>query len=80
MTCTISRLPVVLANTGYSRSTLYLRMNQGLWPKPISLGARAVGWRATEIDAMNAARIAGKADDDLRKLVVKLEAERKLAA
>jgi prophage regulatory protein len=57
-----------------------MRINQGMWPKAISLGARAVGWRETEIVAMNAARIAGKPDDELRKLVVKLEADRKHAA
>lgn len=77
---TISRLPTVLASTGYSRSTIYLRINQGLWPKGISLGARAIGWRESEIAAMNAARIAGKSDDELRTLVRKLESERKLAA
>ena len=34
---TILRLPTVKAESGYSRSTLYLRISQGLWPKPVHL-------------------------------------------
>lgn len=40
----ILRLPAVIARTGLSRSSLYLRISQGTFPKPISLGGRAVGW------------------------------------
>jgi prophage regulatory protein len=69
----ILRLPRVLAETGYSRSTLYLRMAQGLWPKSVRLGPRAVGWPAREVNAINAARIAGKSDDEIRALVTALE-------
>lgn len=77
MTHTILRLPAVKADSGYSRSTIYLRITQGLWPKPVNLGVRAVGWPAHEVAAMNAARIAGKSDDEIRTLVAKLEAARK---
>lgn len=73
----IQRLPAVKFQSGLSRSTLYLRIAQGLWTKPISLGARAVGWPSSEVEAINAARIAGKTDDEIRALVVKLEAARK---
>lgn len=76
---TILRLPAVKSESGYSRSTIYLRIAQGLWPKPVSLGLRMVGWPNSEVTAMNAARIAGKADDEIRALVVKLEAARKSA-
>src|SRR3989344_2604257 len=62
---TIFRLPSVKSETGLSRSTLYLRISQGLWPKPVSLGARAVGWPAHEVAALNAARIAGKTDEEI---------------
>ena len=72
----ILRRKQVQAESGYSRSTLYLRIAQGLWPKPVSLGARAVGWPAGEVSAVNAARIAGKSDDDIRVLVASLELER----
>jgi len=73
---TILRRRQVEAETGYSRSTIYLRIAQGLWPKPVSLGPRAVGWPATEVAAVNAARIAGKSDDEIRALVADLEADR----
>ncbi|MBS0587660.1 MAG: AlpA family phage regulatory protein [Proteobacteria bacterium] len=76
----IQRLPAVKFQSGLSRSTLYLRIAQGLWTKPISLGARAVGWPSSEVEAINAARIAGKTDDEIRALVVQLEAARKSAA
>ena len=77
---TLLRLPAVKAQCGYSRSTIYLRMSQGLWPLAVSLGARAVAWPAGEVSAMNAARIAGKTDEEIRALVLKLEAARKAAA
>jgi len=77
---TIFRLPAVRSETGLSRSTLYLRISQGLWPKPVRLGARAVGWPAREVAAVNAARIAGKTDEEIRALVVKLEADRRTVA
>lgn len=75
----ILRLYTVKAETGYSRSTIYLRMAQGLLPRQVGLGARAVGWPAAEIDAVNRARIAGKTDDQIRQLVLKLEAARSSA-
>jgi hypothetical protein len=46
MTHTILRLPAVKTRTGLSRSTIYLRVSQGTFPKPVSLGGRAVGWLA----------------------------------
>ena len=77
---TIFRLPAVRTESGYSRSTIYLRIAQGLWTKQVSLGPRCVGWPAHEVAALNAARIAGKTDEEIRALVLKLEAARKAAA
>lgn len=76
MTHTILRLPAVKENTGLSRSTIYLRIAQGVFTHPVSLGARAVGWPAHEVAALNAARIAGKPEAEIRALVAKLEAAR----
>ena len=73
---TILRRKQVEAETGYSRSTIYLRISQGLFIKPVSLGARAVGFPAGEVSALIAARIAGKSEVDIRALVVKLQAAR----
>lgn len=77
MVHTILRLPAVKAESGSSRSTIYLRIQQGLWPKPVKLGARSIGWPSSEVSAINAARIAGMSDDEIRALVVKLEIARK---
>ena len=49
MVTTILRLPAVKARTGLSRSTIYLRISNGTFPTPVSLGGRAVGWIETEI-------------------------------
>jgi prophage regulatory protein len=76
---TILRLPSVKSESGLSRSTLYLRITQGLWTKPISLGGRSVGWPASEVVTLNSARIAGKTDKEIRELVQTLEADRKSA-
>lgn len=45
----IIRLPDVQKITGLSRSTLYKRVKEKTFPDRIELGARAVGWRASEI-------------------------------
>lgn len=77
---TIYRLSSVKFESGLSRSTIYLRIAQGLWTKPVSLGGRAVGWPASEVATLNASRIGGKSDKEIRELVVKLEAGRKSVA
>ena len=77
MSQAILRLPSVKAESGLSRSTIYQRIADGLFPKPVSLGARAVGWLSDEVAALNSARIAGKSDADIRLLVQQLEAKRK---
>jgi prophage regulatory protein len=72
----ILRRPRVEEAIGLSRSTIYLRVSQGLFTQPVSLGPRAVGWPAGEVSAINAARIAGKPDEEIRELVAQLEAAR----
>ncbi len=44
------RLPEVMARTGLSRSTIYVRLDEGRFPRPVSLGGRAVGWIEAEVD------------------------------
>ena len=46
----ILRLSQVKEITGLSRSTIYLRMSEGSFPKKIDLGARAIGWLSSEIN------------------------------
>jgi prophage regulatory protein len=80
MVTTILRLPAVLRERGRSRSAHYLDIKDGLFTRPVSIGSRAVGWPEHEVAALNAARIAGQSDDDIRALVAKLEAGRKAAS
>ncbi|MDR0770004.1 MAG: AlpA family phage regulatory protein [Burkholderiales bacterium] len=75
----IHRLPQVAATLGLSRSTVWLRVSQGLLTPPFPLGGRAVGWRSGEIESIASAFAAGKSNDEVRELVAKLVAERKLA-
>jgi prophage regulatory protein len=56
MTHTILRLPAVQA-IGLSRSTIYLRIAEGTFPKPVSLGTVAVGWLQADIEAWLRQRI-----------------------
>ena len=76
----IFRRKQVQAVSGYSRSTLYSRMAEGLWPKPVHLGPRAVGWPAREVKALNEARIAGLSDPAIRELVQQLAIARQAGA
>jgi prophage regulatory protein len=46
----VLRLPAVKARTGLSRSTIYLRISEGAFPRPVKLGVRAVGWLEAEIE------------------------------
>jgi len=47
----ILRRPQVEERTGLSRSTLYLRMKSGKFPRPVNLGGRAVGWLESKVES-----------------------------
>ena len=74
----ILRQKQVEVQIGLPRSTMYLRIQEGTLTRPVKLGARAVGWPQNEIVAINIARIAGKSDEEIRLLVIQLEAARKV--
>jgi prophage regulatory protein len=76
----ILRKPAVVAMTGESKSTLYLRISAGLFTPAVSLGPRSVGWPEHEAQAILAARIAGKTEGDIKSLVSSLIAARKNAS
>lgn len=46
----ILRFPTVIEKTGLSRSTIYLKVSKGDFPKPVSLGANSVGFLETEVE------------------------------
>jgi prophage regulatory protein len=65
---------------GASRAKIHVWRQNGLWPEPVRLGSKSVAWPEHEVDAIIAARIAGKSDDEIRELVKQLEAQRTNAA
>ena len=42
----------VLRRKAIGRSTLYAEIQRGVFPKPVKLGARKVGWPLHEVDQM----------------------------
>ena len=74
------RKPEVLDKTGLSKSTLHLRIAEGLFCPPIPLGGRAVGFVNHEVDAVLSALLAGHSTDQIKVLVVSLVEQRKLVA
>jgi prophage regulatory protein len=74
---TFCRRPQVTQLTGLPESTLYEHTKRRLFMRPVRLGRRTVGWPRHEIEAINAARLRGATDDEIRALVVQLEAARK---
>lgn len=56
------RLPDVEAATGCKKSTLYMLLRQGKFPKPIRLSARMVAWSETAVLQWVQDRIAASAE------------------
>ena len=46
----ILRIKDVIEKTGLSRTTIYKRVKDGLFPKQVNLAGRAIGWREEDID------------------------------
>lgn len=73
----ILRMQAVKAETGHrSHASIYNAINDGTFTKPVKIGERSVGWPSDEVQAINAARIAGKDSSDIRSLVNQLHAKR----
>ena len=73
----ILRIEAVKAETGHrSHASIYNAINIGLFTKPVRIGQRSVGWPSDEVQAINAARIAGMTDAAIKDLVTRLHAKR----
>jgi prophage regulatory protein len=73
----ILRMPAVKLETGHkSHASIYEAIKVGLFTKPVPIGQRSVGWPDYEVVAINAARIAGKSETEIRELVNRLHAKR----
>jgi prophage regulatory protein len=53
----ILRLPDVIQATGESRSTIYKRIADGEFPRPVKLGCKSVGFVEDEVADYNERRI-----------------------
>ena len=73
----ILRMPAVKAETGHrSHASIYNAIKAGLFTTGVAIGQRSVGWPDNEVRAINAARIAGKSEAEIRELVTRLHAKR----
>lgn len=52
----ILRLPQVKVASGLGKSSIYKGVQNGTFPAPVALGARAIGWHQTSISKWLASR------------------------
>ena len=73
----ILRMPAVKAETGHrSHASIYNAIKNGTFTTGVAIGQRSKGWPDFEVRAINAARIAGKSEAEIRALVNRLHAQR----
>ena len=73
----ILRLPEVKRVLGHrADASVYSAIRVGLFTNGVAIGQRAKGWPDYEVDAINAARVAGKSESEIRELVKTLHAKR----
>jgi prophage regulatory protein len=73
----ILRLPEVKRVLGHrADASVYNAIRVGLFTNGVAIGQRAKGWPDYEVDAINAARVAGKSESEIRELVKNLHAKR----
>lgn len=73
----ILRMSEVKAETGHrSHASIYSAIKAGLFTSGVAIGQRSRGWPKDEVSAINAARIAGKSEAEIRELVNRLHAKR----
>jgi prophage regulatory protein len=67
---------VLIRQLAIPHATVYGLIHDGLFPVPVPIGQRAVGFPDHEVRAINTARIRGDSDDQIRALVNKLHSAR----
>lgn len=72
----ILRWPAALERLGMGETSYRTAMAEGLLPKLIPLGARAVGIPEHEINQVIRARIAGFSDAEIKRLVIQIHEKR----
>ena len=66
----------ILNIIGLSRTSLQIRISEGLLPPPVSLGYRAVGFIEREYQIVLSAMAAGKSKQEIKSLVNELMIKR----
>lgn len=62
----------VCSRMGWARSTLYDKINAGLFPAAIRNGKRSAVWPDNEVSAIQTAIIKGASSNQVRELVAEL--------
>ncbi len=57
MTERLLRLREVQQRIPYSRSSIYLKISLGEFPRPVKMGKRAVAWREADVEKWMAERL-----------------------
>jgi len=76
----IIRKPQALLMLGISKSNFHNKLNAGLLPSAITLGANSVGYFKHELTAVLLAMATGKNQDELKALVKSLVEQRQQLA
>ena len=76
MSVCLLKLDEVCRRSARKTTAVYQRVKDELFPPPIKLTARSSAWLESEVDAVNAAVVAGASDEELRTLVRELVARR----
>jgi prophage regulatory protein len=69
MSITIIRERTALALSGLTKSTMYRRIQAGLFMKPVPISERCVGWVAEHLEKYNALIACGASDEEIRAFV-----------
>ena len=70
------RVADVQKATGYPRTSVYQKIQEGLFPRAVSMGLRTAVWPKHEVEAIVSARMAGDGDEEIRALVKELMNDR----
>jgi prophage regulatory protein len=73
----LMRLREVCKTFGMGASTVYDHIARGQLPPAVKIGERNGAWPSDEIDLIVAARMAGKTNDEVKELVLRLLAHRR---
>ena len=69
-------MPDVIQRTGFSKSTIYNKINAGIFPPSISVGLRAMAFIGSEFDGYLNALIQGKSNEQIKELITELVKQR----